>query len=1228
MKKRILSVLLVFAMIAGLFVVLPVSAAAATPIAPATAFAGGNGTEGNPYRISNAAELALLQAKLADGAQAANYYNKSYVLTADIVLNTGDATTWGTTPPANSFTAIGTWSNATSSFGGHFNGQGHTIKGLYISTSADGQGLFGVIQGGAVIENFALLNSYVACTSGGATGAIVGQTDRANGADITIRNICAEATVVCNGTEVGGIIGNLSHSNGTYTAGKVTVDRATFVGSVNGTGFVAGLVGNARNVAVDIKNCLVYADIRSTQGSGTQYAAGFMCKSNNEATYTGTQTVTNCILAGGSVTCATSGTKRNRAYVSQSSANYKASVNNCYETIGITDVFNATSSGSQDISSALLYGSYTGADAINWTTWANANWASSVIDIVRPIGVAENYEFDLIMPTLNGAGTASNPYQITSAADFVTLSFYSKLGTYANVSFELTSDVSLAGINFDPIGTWAKGFGGHFNGNGHTVSGLIINTADDGQGLFGVIQGGAVIENFSLVNSSITCTLTGTAGAIVGQVNRGNEGNIIIQNIYTDAVLICNGTEVGGIIGNISDSNTAYSAGTVTISNCVFDGKIESTGGYCGGMIGNARNVTVNLTNCANYGTISAGDHYSAGLLVGKSCCYTISGCVNLGRVTGSSEMFAIACCIEGKNNSEGARTLTNTYYLSGSAQDGATKEIDSEGSATPLRSVADFIGMNATVPGGWTKRAGDFAVPSGVAGMVLSRRLFTFGTENGASIRFKNPTGLRFTGVVSKTYLGSLTNVTDFGIVIAPTQYVESAGNFTMTALDNIVVTSGQKYLKISAVNLLEDNNDYSVFSGVIGNIAEECYGVAFSAITYVQFGNGQIYYSAYDPSFNSRSVARVARLAHEDVTEIATAAYSNAVSVPGSTANLYSPYTGVERAKLEKFYRGEKELRVLQQNLLRDNKGEIVPGTVVERSDRFLKEVIKYDPDIILMQEVDIEGVWYHNAIWYLTDYTLVGLDINGFNPSYNGYIEGYHTAILYRTERFEATDSGVFWLKNNPDQRGTASFTLTVNGQTGVYYENFYRPCCYVNLIDSNNSDAAFTCCSFHFSVNSHIHIGEITGVTQAEGTAFREAEAECLMNYLEDKANGNPILFGGDANDSRWSRAIRHITNEGYNNSFDDAPVNVGGVQKTMVDSDSDRHIDWCFYGEDDFDTISYRAVLEKYLGKSGDEWGYVSDHCGVISDIVMHAPSPNNIPTPPNDNVAYPDFAIG
>ena len=90
MKKRILSVLLVFAMIAGLFVVLPVSAAAATPIAPATAFAGGNGTEGNPYRISNAAELALLQAKLADGAQAANYYNKSYVLTADIVLNTGD----------------------------------------------------------------------------------------------------------------------------------------------------------------------------------------------------------------------------------------------------------------------------------------------------------------------------------------------------------------------------------------------------------------------------------------------------------------------------------------------------------------------------------------------------------------------------------------------------------------------------------------------------------------------------------------------------------------------------------------------------------------------------------------------------------------------------------------------------------------------------------------------------------------------------------------------------------------------------------------------------------------------------------------------------------------------------------------------------------------------------------------------------------------------------------
>lgn len=1191
-------------------------------------FKGGTGTEADPYQISNGAELALLGAKLA-GNEAASYYNKFYKLTEDIVLNTGNASTWGTTAPANSYTAIGTWGTATSSFGGHFDGNGKTIKGLYISTANDGQGLFGVIQGGAEIKNFALVNSYIQSTGGGATGAIVGQTDRANQSPITISNVYTDATVICNGAEVGGIIGNLSNSTGSYAAGKVTVDRATFVGSVNGTNYVAGIVGNARNVAVDIKNCLVYADVESTQSSGTRYAAGIMAKSSLEETLTGTQTVTNCILAGGSVTCATTGTKRNRAYVSQSSANYKASVSYCYDAVGITDVYNATNTGSEDIASELLYGYYNGANAINWATWANSNWASSVIDIVRPKGVAENFEFDLVFPFANGSGTENDPYEIANAADLAKLSLYSKIGTFADIYFELTADITLTGNNnHEAIGTWAKGFGGHFNGNGHTISGLHISTIGDGQGLFGVIQGGAVIENFALVNSYIASTSAGTSGAVVGQSNRRSERDITIQNIYTDAVVSCNGNEVGGIIGNISDSNGFYSAGTVTISNCVFNGKIESTGNYCGGIVGNARSVTVNLTNCANYGTITTGGQYVAGLLAGTSGCYTISGCVNTGRVIGSSDVFAIACCKDNKADAQGVRVFTDSYYLNGSAEGGVTKNTDNVTGINVLRSLTEWIGMNPTVPTGWTKRAGDLAVPSGVAAMVAAERLFTFDMDNGASIRFQNPTGLRFTAVVSKTYFNALANVTGCGIVIAPTSYVETAGEFSMAALDTIAV-SGPKYIQIPAGNLLENNSDYMAFSGVLGNINEEQYRVNYSAVAYVEFGNGQILYSAYDPSFNSRSVAQAARLAHEDVTEVPTGDYTKAISIiPGvTTAMLYSPYTGVERAMLEEFYR--KELRVLQQNLFRDHANTYGYGTTEERSYRFLKEVTKYDPDIILLQEVDIEGVWYQNALCYLTNYTLVGIDVNNFDPNNTDWKVAFHTAIMYRTERFTETDSGIFWLKDNPEQRGTASFTLTVNGVTGEYYENMYRQSCYVNLRDHNNNDAPFTCSSVHLAVNKHIHRrGTSTNeeLSKAEYRAFRKAEAERLLNYLASKACGNPILFAGDFNDVASSKVHTYITNEGYKNSYQDTPFNVGGYDSTLSTTEYGMHIDWCFYSEINFNTLSYRVIADQYLNKSGDEVGVVSDHCGIISDILLITTPPSMLFTPP-DNIVYADFAV-
>ena len=104
----------------------------------ATKFAGGTGTVADPYRISTGAELAWLAAQVNDGN---DFSTKTVTLTNNIDLNN------------KAWTPIG---NSDSVFAGTFDGNGHTISGLYInitgsySSAKKGklyQGLFGCVEG-------------------------------------------------------------------------------------------------------------------------------------------------------------------------------------------------------------------------------------------------------------------------------------------------------------------------------------------------------------------------------------------------------------------------------------------------------------------------------------------------------------------------------------------------------------------------------------------------------------------------------------------------------------------------------------------------------------------------------------------------------------------------------------------------------------------------------------------------------------------------------------------------------------------------------------------------------------------------------------------------------------------------------------------------------------------------------------------------------------------------
>ena len=166
-------------------------------------FAGGSGTQDDPYQISSEAGLRFLQTQVANGTTYAGQYVE---LTSDITLT-------------DEWTPIG--SSADLAFAGTFDGNSHTITGMTITalpnpTGLNYIGLFGYTLNGVVIRNVNLEN--VKVTISGAdqnvyVGALVGfiKNDTSGTASSVIDGCTASGsisvTTVNKVTVVGGLTG-------------------------------------------------------------------------------------------------------------------------------------------------------------------------------------------------------------------------------------------------------------------------------------------------------------------------------------------------------------------------------------------------------------------------------------------------------------------------------------------------------------------------------------------------------------------------------------------------------------------------------------------------------------------------------------------------------------------------------------------------------------------------------------------------------------------------------------------------------------------------------------------------------------------------------------------------------------------------------------------------------------------------------------------------------------
>ena len=232
---------------------------------------------------------------------------------------------------------------------------------------------------------------------------------------------------------------------------------------------------------------------------------------------------------------------------------------------------------------------------------------------------------------LEGTGTEADPYLISSLEELIwfrdSVNTYTQDGSnqYKDKYVKLTAHIDLKGINWTPIGTNSVGdhmaFLGTFDGDGHTISNLYINTDGGHLGFFARVGSYAedctpTVKNIKFnnvdVSTNITDHWTTGHGDYVGGVIANAGGNSVVSGItVTGDVYIVGCGYVGGIVGH----------GYPDIDKCYVnanDGSYIRAGYWCaGGIIGYAGEGGTPITNSSVSGVDIWSAYGAAGAVAG-----------------------------------------------------------------------------------------------------------------------------------------------------------------------------------------------------------------------------------------------------------------------------------------------------------------------------------------------------------------------------------------------------------------------------------------------------------------------------------------------------------------------------------------------------------------------------------------------------------------------------------
>ena len=675
----------------------------------------GDGTQNNPYQISNSSQLFWF----------ANQVNNKYgqasinaVLTEDIVVNDNllDSLKFDEYGKVTNEADFKKWTpigNSSREYQGTFDGQNHTISGLYFNDdSIDYVGLFGynvsgTIKNVGVIDSYFKGKNYVGGICGSMnygriencynTGTVSGSSD--------VGGVCGYNYLKCkitNSYNAGSVSGSNRYAGGVcgYKSDTSTIENSYNTGSVSGNQVVGGVCG---------KNINIITNVYNTGTVNGNSIVGGVCGHNDggaiENNYN-TGSVSGSSDVGGVCGYSYYGTIKNSYY--NNSISNKAVGSNKEGTFDITGKTpEQFKSGEVAYSLGGIYGQEIGKDKspiLNGKT---------VYQNIVYLGCCEKYQGDITYvysnkeanPVYSGnhnfengickfCGVDYEPaklvdgyYQIGNAGNLLWFAQQVNSGS-ANINAILTANIVVNTnvlnadgtlnsnltnpIGWTPIGnSYSNRYTGTFDGNNHTISGLYFNNSTIYVGLFGYNDSGTIknigvidsyfkgfnhvggvcgINGGKIENSYNTGSVSGTK--IVGGVC-GYNWNSTIENSYNTGSVSGSGDNVGGVCGyNKSTIANSYNTGSVSGSG----DNVGGVGGYNDGTIANSYNT----------GSVSGSNRY-----VGGVCGYNygsngkIENSYNTGSVSGTK-------IVGGVCGSKG-RKIENSYYLENCNAKGTT---------------------------------------------------------------------------------------------------------------------------------------------------------------------------------------------------------------------------------------------------------------------------------------------------------------------------------------------------------------------------------------------------------------------------------------------------------------------------------------------------------------------------------------------------------------------------